>query len=79
MDVMLTDVPRSSLMAYIIFWLWLKQTSGMVSCAARAEIARTRRITPFQGFFTPIFLLIVSCQLHLLDKSRRKRGYNGGQ
>jgi hypothetical protein len=60
---MLSDVPRSSFMACIIFWMWPRQTSGMVSCAARVEIARTRKITLLQGPFTAIFLLMVSCPI----------------
>jgi hypothetical protein len=47
-------------MAYITFWVWLRQTRKMVSCAARAEITRIRRITPLQGPFAAIFLLMVS-------------------
>jgi hypothetical protein len=71
---MLTDVPRSSLMASIIFWMWLRQTRGMVSCAARASITRTRRITPLQGPFTAIFLLMVSCPIIFVGPVSEKKG-----
>jgi hypothetical protein len=56
------------------FLMWLRQTSGMVSYAAQASIARTRRITPLQGPFTAIFLLMVSCPITffgpVMDKKR---------
>jgi hypothetical protein len=71
---MLTDVTRSSLMASIIFWMWLRQTSGMISCAARASIARTRRITPLQGPFVVIFLLMVSCPITFVGSIMEKKG-----
>jgi hypothetical protein len=45
----------------------------MVSCAARAEIARTRRITP-QGPFTAIFLLMVSCPITFVWSSHGEKG-----
>jgi hypothetical protein len=61
-------------MASIILWMWPRQTNRMVSCAARASIARTRRITPLQGPFTAIFLLMVSCPITffgpVMDKKR---------
>jgi hypothetical protein len=46
----------------------------MVSCAARAEIARTRRIMPLQGPFTAIFLLIVSCPITFAGPVTEKKG-----
>ena len=46
---MLTDVLTNSLKACIIFWLWLRQTRRMVSCA------RITRITPLQESFTATF------------------------
>ena len=52
---------RSSLMACIIFWMWLRQISRMVSCAARAYSARIIKITPLGEPFIVIFSLIVSC------------------
>jgi hypothetical protein len=58
--------------------MWPRQTSGMVSCVARASIARTRRITPLQGHFTAIFLLMVSCPITFVGPVIEKRGYNGG-
>jgi hypothetical protein len=71
---MLTNVPRSSLMAYIIFWTWPRQISGMVSCVAYAEIARKRRITRLQGPFTTIFLLIVSYPVTFVGPVMEKKG-----
>jgi hypothetical protein len=69
---MLIDVPRSSLMAYIIFCMWPRKTSGMVSCAACAEIAR--RIAPLQGSFTAIFFLVVSCPIIFVGQVTEKKG-----
>ena len=57
---MKTDVLTSLLIACIIFWLWSRQTSRMVSCAGRAYITKTRRITPLQKSFTTTFSLMVS-------------------
>jgi hypothetical protein len=71
---MLTNIPWSSLMASIIIWMWPRQTNGMVSCATRASIARTRRITPLQGSFTAIFLLIVSCPITFVGPVMEKKG-----
>jgi hypothetical protein len=52
----------------------------MVSCAARAEIARTIRITPLQGPFTAIYLLIVSYPIIFVGPAMEKKGlYNGRQ
>jgi hypothetical protein len=61
-------------MAGIIFWMWPRKTSGMVLCAARAEIARTRRITPLQGSFIAIFLLMVSCPIIFVGPVMKKKG-----
>jgi len=76
---MLTDISRSLLMACIIFWIWLRQTSKMVSCAAHAEIARIRRIAPLQKLFTAIFSLMVSYLITFVGPTIEKRGYNGRQ
>jgi hypothetical protein len=46
----------------------------MVSCAARAEIARTRRITPLQGPFIAIFLLMVLCPIIFVGPAMEKKG-----
>jgi hypothetical protein len=54
--------------------MWLRQTSGMVSCAARADIARIRRITPLQGLFTAIFLLMVSYPIIFVGQVTEKKG-----
>jgi hypothetical protein len=51
----------------------------MVSCAARAEIARIRRITSLQGSVIAIFLLMVSCPITFIGPVIEKWGYNGGQ
>jgi hypothetical protein len=61
-------------MASIIFWMWSRQTSGMVSYATRASIARTRRITPLQEPFTPIFLLMVLCPITFVEPVMDKKG-----
>jgi hypothetical protein len=45
----------------------------MVSCAARASIARTKMITPLQGPFTSIFLLIVSCLIIFVGPVTEKK------
>jgi hypothetical protein len=68
------DVPRSSLMACIIFWMWSRQTRGMVSYATYADIARTRRITSLEGPFTAIFLPIVSCPITFVGQFMEKKG-----
>ena len=52
---MLTDVRKNSLMACIIFCLWLRQTSRIVLCDARMFIATITRITPLQESFTATF------------------------
>jgi hypothetical protein len=69
---MLTDVPRGSSIACIIFWMWPRKTSGMVSCAAHAVIARTRRITPLQEPFTAIFLPMVSYPITFVEQVVQK-------
>jgi hypothetical protein len=43
----------------------------MVSCDARASIARTRRITPLQGPFTAIFLLMVSNYIYWISHGEK--------
>jgi hypothetical protein len=59
--------------------MWPRQTRGMVSYAARANIARIRRITSLQGPFITIFFPMVSCPITFVGQVTEKRGYNGGK
>jgi hypothetical protein len=61
-------------MASIIFWMWPRQSNGMVSCAACASIARTRKISALQGPFTAIFLLMVSYPITFVGPVMEKKG-----
>jgi hypothetical protein len=54
--------------------MWLRKTSGTVSCTACAEIARTRRITSLQGPFTVIFYLMISCPITFVGPVTEKKG-----
>jgi hypothetical protein len=50
-------------MANVIYWMWPRQTSRIVSSVAGAEIFRIRRITPLQEPLTAMFSLMVSCPI----------------
>jgi len=55
-------------MANVIYWMWPRQTSGIVSSVAGAEISRIRRITPLQEPLTAMFSLMVSCPITFVGR-----------
>src|SRR6185312_4351826 len=76
---MLIDVRKNSLMACIIFCLWLRQTSRMVLCAARVFIATITRITHLQESYTATFSQMVSWRSMFVGQRTENRGYHGRQ
>ena len=75
---MVTDVVPSSLMACIIFSVWLNQISRMVLCFVHVMTVGIRGITLAHEPYTPTCCEKASCQIFfLLDQARRNMGYNG--